>query len=270
MIPESGSYNVAPRNAVMRALLIMAATLAPLHDPVVVANAGPVPAESATISGLVTYRGAVPLRTVADNEGRKRPLLTVNGKSSGLRYAVVYLIPAEGAPETSRPAAESDQPPVAIDQVDYEFVPRVVAVRAGQRISVTNSDFANHNVRTVGGDPKNSFNTMTPADRTYERTIQPEESGRPIRLACDIHPWMMGWIYLFDHDWCDVTDENGRFTIEGILPDRYTLVAQQPDGRLEARKELHLHAGEHVNVDVGFTEFNLDNKAAGAIRVTVE
>ena len=59
---------------------------------------------------------------------------------------------------------------------------------AGQPVKFTNSDPANHNVRTAVTERTNQFNVFTGADGSYTHRFTPQPE--PIRVGCDIHPWM--------------------------------------------------------------------------------
>jgi hypothetical protein len=49
----------------------------------------------------------------------------------------------------------------------------------------------------------------------------------PFAVKCDVHPWMSGWIGVFDHPWFAVTGDDGSFSIGKVPGGRYTLVAWQ-------------------------------------------
>jgi plastocyanin len=223
----------------------------------------------ATVSGVVRYEGEVPLRKSADNEGRHRPVLTVDRTHRGLADTMVYL-KRIGTGEIPPAAEVLNGEAVVIQQEDYEFVPRVVGVRAGQMVAVGNRDYANHNVRTTTVNPDNAFNVITPAEGMHEHVIQAEPSEKPIRLSCDIHPWMSGWIYVFDHDRFAVTGEDGRFRIEKVPPGKYMLVIIQPDGRLRAEAEVSPRDGASLRAIADFTEDQLGGAQPGTIQVEEE
>ena len=44
-----------------------------------------------------------------------------------------------------------------------------------------------------------------------------------VRLRCDVHPWMAGWLVVVEHPYAAVTDAEGRFTIADVPPGAYTL-----------------------------------------------
>lgn len=128
--------------------------------------------------------------------------------------------------------------------------PRVVAVRAGQPVNFTNSEAANHNVRTATPDARNSFNIFTGAGASYQRRFQAEPNLRPIRLDCDLHPWMRGWVYVFEDGYFAVTDQKGRFQMDAVPPGRYRLVLRHPDLRYSAEREVTVSAAEATRIEV--------------------
>ena len=116
-----------------------------------------------------------------------------------------------------------------MDQRDHQFS-RVLAVCSGQSVKFTNSDAANHNVRASAPHPSNEFNVVTGVNGWYTHRFQADAEQRPVRLDCDIHPWMRGWIYVLnDHPYFAVTDEHGRFRIGSVPAGQYTLAVRQPD-----------------------------------------
>jgi hypothetical protein len=45
------------------------------------------------------------------------------------------------------------------------------------------------------------------------------------RVKCDVHPWMMAWIAVFDHPWFAISANGGRFEIPSIPAGPQTIVA---------------------------------------------
>ncbi len=103
-----------------------------------------------------------------DDAGVRGALLEVDRQTRGLRYAVVWLTLLNGAalpPTASGALAPATEPPLTVDQHEYAFTPRLVAVRAGQPVNFTNSDPANHNVRTSSPITQNVFNVFKMNDQ---------------------------------------------------------------------------------------------------------
>jgi hypothetical protein len=46
----------------------------------------------------------------------------------------------------------------------------------------------------------------------------------PIPYKCSIHPWMNGYVRIFDHPYYAVTDEDGAFTLSNAPIGNYRLV----------------------------------------------
>jgi plastocyanin len=216
----------------------------------------PVPAIApvkGVIEGIVTFRGEIPKSSIADDGGTRRDMLRVDRASGGLQGVVVWLV-MEGTParerslEVTRPS-DPGTLTALVDQRDHEFVPRVLAVRSGQPVKFTNSDPANHNVRTSSFQPSNEFNVFTGVDGSYTHRFVADKE-RPVRLGCDIHPWMRGWIYVFDHPYFAVTDERGRFRIGSVPAGQYRLAVRQPDIKYAHERAIAVSNTQPAKVEI--------------------
>ncbi|HLL23445.1 MAG TPA: hypothetical protein VK427_15010 [Kofleriaceae bacterium] len=116
--------------------------------------------------------------------------------------------------------------PVAIDQRDCMYTPRVVGVVAGQKLGVRNSDGTFHNVRgTVGG--KALWNKPHPKGEP-ELALDTPAAGDVVDVVCDVHPWMHAYAVVMDHPFFAVTGDNGAFEIKNLPAGTYTLEAWHP------------------------------------------
>ena len=131
-----------------------------------------------------------------------------------IRNVVVWLEnPPAGAPSPP-PAA-----PVPMDQKDCAFVPRVVLVPAAGTVEFLNSDRLLHNLHSVSKDNA-SFNRTQPKGRTIPITFAKPEF---VRVDCDLHSWMRGWVVVASHPFYALTDAQGRFKLDNVPPGQYTL-----------------------------------------------
>jgi uncharacterized protein (DUF2141 family) len=48
-----------------------------------------------------------------------------------------------------------------------------------------------------------------------------------VRVDCDAHGWMEGWIYVVDNPYYAITGSDGKFSITDVPPGDYTLIAIQ-------------------------------------------
>jgi len=187
--------------------------------------ATPGDAAGGAIKGTVTLKGASPeLKKLAVTIDQyvcgkeKNPEDLVLSPQGGVRSAVVWLDkPPAGAPAAALPSATT------MDQKECVFAPRVVVVPAGGRIDFLNSDRLLHNLHsTPSANPP--FNRTQPKGRTITITFEKPEI---IRVTCDLHSWMRGWVVVAEHPYYALTDGAGDFELRGLPPGRYTLKAWQ-------------------------------------------
>ena len=187
-------------------------------------EAGPVTG-GGTIVGKVVFNEVVPTRKIIPNKDvevcggiREEPLIEV-GPDKGVQNAVVYLV--EVAKGKAWPAPGKTP---QVDNVKCHFVPEVQVIRAGP-LDVVNSDPMLHNTHGYYGK-RTAFNLALP----NQGQRIPVELPRPgvVRIDCDAHGWMEGWIYVADNPYYAVTGADGKFTITDVPPGNYTLVAFQP------------------------------------------
>ena len=113
--------------------------------------------------------------------------------------------------------------PVQMDQKSCSFAPRVLLVPAGGTVDFLNSDRLLHNLHsTPNANPP--FNRTQPKGRTITISFSHPES---IRVTCDLHSWMRGWVVVADHPFYALTDGGGAFELRGLPAGRYTLKVWQ-------------------------------------------
>jgi len=205
------------------------------------------------VAGLVIYRGEVPKSPVADELGVARQLLHVDPLSGGLQYVALWLDPDQAELRKTSPAPPMPNrgvSPMRVDQEDYDFVPRMIAIRSGQSVTFTSSDTANHNVHASSTWPTNEFNVFTGSGQPYTHGFTADPTHQPVRLDCDLHAWMRGWIYVFDHPFFAVSDAQGRFRISGVPPGRHVLRIRQPDIGYAVEEDITVKAGDVTQVEI--------------------
>jgi hypothetical protein len=196
--------------------------------------------EWGTVKGQVVFGGdTIPqpkLIDVSNNQDKqhclsKGPLFNdewvINKENKGVRWAFVWLAPASsGAALPVHPSLkEIKQKVVTVDQPCCMFVPHVLAIRQGQDILAKNSSPVSHNINWTG--IKNpGGNILLPAGKSHLITGLVADRT-PLKLACNIHPWMSGWVRIFNHPYFAVTDENGKFEIKLAPAGNYRLVSWQ-------------------------------------------
>jgi hypothetical protein len=146
-----------------------------------------------------------------------------------VRNVVIWIAPPAGK-YFKQPADTTWTEQVVIDQPHCSFDPHVTVafpgrydyrnkryVPSGQKLVVRNSAPMKHNVRTQGSPDRNpaiSITQVAADQKGHEFTIQPD--SEPIALRCDIHKWMTGYVWAFDHPYAAVTDKDGKFEIKKV------------------------------------------------------
>ncbi len=197
---------------------------------------------TASIRGVVRFEGSVPdpvpIEMAADpyckrinSEGAVLRLIATDGEK-GLADAFVYVKSGLEGRKFDPPAGQ-----VVLDQDHCRFVPRVFGIRVGQDLVIENTDATLHNVHSL---PKRSrgFNLGMPMKgmKSVRRFDRPEVL---VRIKCDVHPWMSAYAGVVDHPFYAVTDEHGRFSIEGLPAGEYVVAAVHPKaGSVEQRVQL--------------------------------
>ena len=178
-----------------------------------------------TIEGTVVYRGSVPTKKIIPTKDvevcgqpRDEPLIRV-GDGQVVESAVVYLVEVAKGKEWP----EAGKTPV-LDNIKCRFEPEVQVIPAGP-LDVLNTDPVLHNTHGYYGK-RTAFNLALP---NKDQRI-PTELPRPgvVRVDCDAHGWMEGWIYVVENPYYAVTGADGKFSITDVPPGDYKLVAVQP------------------------------------------
>ncbi len=151
--------------------------------------------------------------------------LVVDPNTKGVAYGFAYILRPKGSNPAAVEALVKKTPKVEIDQKNCEFLPYVVALHREQTLVFKSSDAASHNVRFTGFNNAGINTTLAPGGKYEMKNLAAERL--PIPLICDIHPWMRGWIMVFDHPFFATTGPDGSFEITGIPAGTQNLVVWQ-------------------------------------------
>lgn len=160
------------------------------------------------------------------------------------RRSVVYL---ETAP---RSAFEGrDETHARMDQRHESFVPHVLAIIAGTTVDFPNDDPTYHNVFSLSKPRPFDLGRYTAG---HSKSVRFDRPGI-VRVFCDIHSHMSAFILVFAHRFFAVTDEEGRYHIDGVPPGTYTLVVWNEMERGDPPKRSVTIAEGGGDVDADFT-----------------
>jgi Carboxypeptidase regulatory-like domain len=202
-----------------------------------------------TIEGKIVFHGKVPTRKIIPSkdvgvcgEPREDPLIEA-GPDGGVQDAVVYLAEIEKGKAWPPPGK-----PPELDNLHCRFVPEVQVIHTGPLV-VVNSDPVLHNARGYY-ERRPLFNVALP----NEGQRIPTEVPRPgvVRVECNEHGWMLGWIYAVANPYYAITDADGKFAIGDVPPGDYTLVIWQAYTG-ETKRKVTITAGKTTELDLEIT-----------------
>lgn len=160
--------------------------------------------------------------------GAATVLVTVSdAQGKALADAVVFAEPVSGKAPKGRLLA-------SIDQINKQFTPYVSIVQTGTSLSLPNRDNIRHHVYSFS------------AARTFDIKLYSGVPAAPVLfdkpglviLGCNIHDWMLAYLYVVDTPWFAVSDSSGRAMVTELPMGSYTLSATHP----LAVGEPHKHA----------------------------
>ena len=98
-------------------------------------------------------------------------------------------------------------------------------------IEILNSDPVLHNThgylcKKLGKQCKRTvFNLALPNQgQTIKKKLK---RAGTVKVDCDAHGWMLGWVQVVDNPYYAITGDDGTFTLNDVPPGKYTLVAFQ-------------------------------------------
>lgn len=212
----------------------------------------PAGAYSGSITGEVRFSDDPPklpaVKVTKDQDycGETLPNETyVIESNGGLKNVVVFI---ESAPPGK--AADAQKENFLYNQ-GCRYAPRVMALQRGERLHVKSNDPKLHIPHGYLGN-RTVFNLSLPFKGTsIDATSRIRQPGI-LKVVCDTHAWMLGFVHVFDHPYFTVTDEQGAFSIPDLPAGTYTLRVWHEDGGVKSQEITVLDVGEvRVNFEFG-------------------
>ena len=194
----------------------------------------------------------------------------VVGENGELANVVVSI----QAPEGKELGGEVPKKPAVLDQVGCQYTPHVLAMMVGQEMLVKNSDPFLHNVHSLAIDNQ-GFNFGQPNKNPGQKPPGgPPKVAERFVIKCDVHPWMIAHINVFDHPFFAVTKEDGTFEIptEGLEDGTYTLeIWQEKLAGEPITQEIEVKDGkatvEEVKIPADAAEARGDEEAGADVKL---
>jgi hypothetical protein len=233
-------------NLVATAVILTALTpIAYSYQEVTVSDGG-------TITGRVVFQGSPPpmkmIIPTKDQEVcggiREEPQIVLS-EDQGVQDAVVFLKAVESGKSWERSPKTPE-----LTNLKCNFVPHVQVMPVESDIEIISADPVLH--ATHGFLGKRTVFSVTLPNKG-DRVKRPLKKAGIVRVECDAHGWMLGWIYVADNPYSAVTTKDGMFTITDVPPGAYTLVVwQEYTGLTEV--PVMVKAKEVVSVNIALSK----------------
>jgi hypothetical protein len=178
---------------------------------------GPIGAQGAgTVTGIVTTKasGLKPVRVTIDQNvcGNEVPDEAVVTDAAGrLANAVVTAVGVKARASASTSSVMNEK---------CRFSPRVQIARPNATITTSSSDPILHTTNAQTNAGNTIFNVAVPVPGI--KINKPVKDVGLLRLSCNTHPWMRGWVLVTD-EISAVTGIDGTFTLNDVPAGTYEL-----------------------------------------------
>lgn len=120
---------------------------------------------------------------------------------------------------------------ILVDQINKEFVPYVLPVRVGTTVNFPNKDKIRHHVYSFS--PAKNFELPLYTGKPAAPVLF--DKAGPVTLGCNIHDWMIAYVYVSESPYFAKTGADGKATLSDLPAGNYTLRAWHP--RLVGKEE---------------------------------
>ncbi len=184
-------------------------------------------ANGATVSGTIHFTGQT--KSPIEIDMAQDPACSMSGANMTEQYVIhngglanVFVYIKDGLGNKAYPIPRT---PVAIDQKGCRFLPHVSGAMVGQQVAFSNSDSTMHNVHMTPAVAGNDAFDVSQGPNSGPDRRQFHAPELMIALRCNNHPWMQAYLNVVSNPFFAVSDAEGRYTIQGLPPGTYTLVA---------------------------------------------
>jgi plastocyanin len=194
----------------------------------------------ATLLAVLSLASAAALAQTAEIAAR-----VVDEQGRPVADAVVVAVPSDGSLRLPARPREG-----VVDQVDKEFTPKVTAILVGTSVSFPNNDNVRHQVYSFS--PAKRFELPLYAGVPAQPVVF--DKAGVVVLGCNIHDWMVGYVYVSESPYFAKTGKDGRALIGELPPREYVVRVwhAQLDGAEEATRKT-VEATRAQRFDVAWT-----------------
>jgi hypothetical protein len=229
-------------------------------------------ADWGTIKGQVTMKeGFVPKAVKLDVNKDQAHCLSkgdilaekwvVDPKSRGVKWVMVWIaVEKDGKSdhqaemEIHPDLKEVSKKPCVIDQPCCKFEPHLAGMRVGQDFVGKNSSPIPHNMLIQGGSGVNSNPIIAPSTEVKFEASKWKAHYLPTSISCSIHNWMNAKLFVFNHPYFVITDEQGNFELKNVPAGKLRLLVWHEGAGWGAKEPMKKGSdGKGISVEAGKT-----------------
>lgn len=134
------------------------------------------------------------------------------GADGGIANVIIYVRTAKVPVNPEYDASAKAE--LKFDNKTCRFEPHILPIRLSQTLLVANSDKCSHNT-----------NVTPPADQAFNQLLAPagdlkhqfkRQQTIPIKVVCNIHPWMVGYILPRENPYTALSAADGSFELKNL------------------------------------------------------
>jgi len=134
----------------------------------------------------------------------------------------------------------------AITQRSKRFSPHAIVVETGSEVDFPNEDPFFHNVFSIFNGKRFDLGLY----RSGASKLKTFEEAGLVRVYCNIHPQMIGFVMVVDSDLVAVTGADGAFRFDGVPPGARVLKAWHEEAAEEVSVPVAVRASEDASAPI--------------------
>src|SRR6202042_1770806 len=129
-----------------------------------------------------------------------------------------------------------------MEQRNRDFAPKMLVVRLGSTVSFPNFDSVYHNV--FSRSEARAFDLgIYKNGQSRELTFDKEGI---VRIGCNLHANMAGWIVVVSAPHYAITDASGAFAFKSLTPGKYKLKAYSEKSATPTVRDVTIASGDNT------------------------
>ncbi|MDA8173139.1 MAG: carboxypeptidase regulatory-like domain-containing protein [Nitrospiraceae bacterium] len=203
-----------------------------------------------TVEGTVVFDGVPPRDPVVHSTmnmnycPKTMPAQRYLIRNKKIQNVVVFL-------KNIRAGAPAPRQPYVVDNSKCAFVPHMGIGFVGSPLIFRNADPIFHNIHTYMHH--STYYNVSLQGKGTQVTRVLTQTGI-MKITCDVHPWMRGYLYVFDNPYEAVTDSNGHFVIRDVPPGTYTVEAWHADLGTVDVKNVNVSGGRATTIEIPYSK----------------